>query len=81
MLVIRRRAGESIWVGDVEVAVIETTPHRVKLGFRGPQEVVVIRGELKATLEENCAAARLIGNAGLAQVWDKLRKQKGAGQP
>ena len=59
MLVIRRRAGESIRIGDdVEIEVIDCGPHRVKLGIRAPREVPVIRNEVRLTREQNLAAAR-----------------------
>jgi len=58
MLVIRRRPGESIRIGnDVEVEVIECGPHRVKLGIRAPREVPVMRNEVRLTREQNVAAA------------------------
>ncbi len=61
MLVIRRRAGESIVIaGDVEIEVLETSPTRVKLGIRAPKEVSVMRKEVGLTAEENHAASRTI---------------------
>ena len=58
MLVIRRRPGESIRIGnDVEVEVIDCGPHRVKLGIRAPREVAVMRNEVRLTREQNLAAA------------------------
>jgi carbon storage regulator len=59
MLVIRRRAGESVLIGDdIEVQVTEIGPTRVKLCIRAPKEVLVLRKEVKLTREENLAAAR-----------------------
>ncbi len=58
MLVIRRRAGESLLVGDsVELEVLEVTQGQVKLGIRAPREVVVLRKEIKLAAEENRAAS------------------------
>jgi len=58
MLVIRRRAGEAIRIGeDVEIEVIECCGNRVKLGVRAPRAIPVWRAELKATREQNIAAA------------------------
>lgn len=58
MLVIRRRAGESLLVGDsVEVEVLEVTQGQVKLGIRAPREVLVLRKEIKIAAEENRAAS------------------------
>jgi carbon storage regulator len=59
VLVIRRRAGESIRVGDdVEIQIIECSPTRVKLGIQAPPEVPVMRTEVRLTREQNLAAAR-----------------------
>ena len=50
MLVIRRRAGESILIADdIEIEVLETTPTRVKLGIKAPKEVTVLRKEVRLT--------------------------------
>jgi len=61
VLVIRRRAGESILIaGEIEVEVLETTPTRVKLGIRAPKEVDVVRKEVGLIAAENLSAAREI---------------------
>jgi len=61
MLVIRRHPGEAIQIGDeVEVLVIDCGQGRVKLGIRAPKHIPVMRGEVKATREQNLAAAGAI---------------------
>jgi len=61
LLVIRRRAGESILIaGDIEIEVLETTPTRVKLGIRAPKNVDVVRKEVGLIAGENLSAAREI---------------------
>jgi len=61
LLVIRRRAGESIVIaGDIEIEILETTPTRVKLGIRAPQDVDVVRKEVGIIAAENLSAAREI---------------------
>lgn len=58
MLVIRRRPGESLLVGDsVEVEVLEVAQGQVKLGIRAPREILVLRKEVKIAAEENRAAS------------------------
>jgi carbon storage regulator len=58
MLVLRRRAGESILVGDdIEITVVETGPQRVVLGIRAPVQVRVLRKEIRLAEEENRRAA------------------------
>jgi carbon storage regulator len=64
MLVLRRRAGESLLIGDdVEIEVLAITAQGAKIGIRAPRETVVLRKELKITQQQNEAAAQ-----GLAQV-------------
>jgi carbon storage regulator len=58
MLVIWRRAGESILVGDnVDVEVLEMRAHRVKLGIVAPESISIVRKETKLTRDENVTAA------------------------
>ena len=58
MLLIRRRAGESILIGeDIEIQVIEAGPHRVKLGIVAAPHIPVMRKEVQLTREQNQAAA------------------------
>ncbi len=76
MLVIRRRAGESVLIGDdVEVRVTEIGPTRVKLCILAPKEVVIVRKEVRLTREENMAAARQLDPAALIEIAAKLREQ------
>ncbi len=59
MLVIRRRAGQSITIGeDIEVRVTEVAGGRVKLAISAPKAVPVMRTEVKLTREQNRAAAQ-----------------------
>ena len=47
MLVLTRRIGEKIIIGDhVEIEVTEVRANRVRLGITAPQQVHVIRSEL-----------------------------------
>jgi carbon storage regulator len=58
MLVIRRRPGEAIVIGEeIEVQVTEIGPNRVKLCITAPREVAVLRKEVRLTREANLAAA------------------------
>ncbi len=59
MLIIRRRPGESVLLGDnIEIRVIEISPHRVSLGITAPADLVILRKELQLAGLENLAAAR-----------------------
>jgi carbon storage regulator len=60
MLIIRRRQGESISIGDdIEIEIVEVGPARVKVGIRAPQHIAVQRKEVAAVRERNLGAAAL----------------------
>ena len=74
MLVIRRHAGESIWIGDeIEIEVMECGSNRVKLGIRAPKQVSVVRNEARLTRAQNLEASLSLGAGGLAAVVERLR--------
>jgi len=59
MLVISRRAGESVLIGeDIEIRVLETGSRRIKLGIQAPETIAVLREEVHATREQNRAASQ-----------------------
>jgi carbon storage regulator len=59
MLILSRRAGESLTIGDdIVVTVVGITGNQIKLGIAAPREVRVLREEIyQAMQEENRAAA------------------------
>ena len=58
MLVIRRRPGESVLIGeDIEIEVLDAGVSQVKLGIRAPRHVLVLRHEVALTRNQNRAAA------------------------
>jgi carbon storage regulator len=74
MLVIRRRTGESVMIGeDIEIRVTEIGPSRVKLCITAPKEVPVLRKEVTLIRAENVAAARELPPGRLVEVAAKLR--------
>jgi carbon storage regulator len=63
MLILARRIGESIMIGDqVEISVVDIKGDQVKLGIKAPAQVKVYRREVYAAIqEENRAAAAAPG--------------------
>ncbi|HEY8539138.1 MAG TPA: carbon storage regulator CsrA [Steroidobacteraceae bacterium] len=50
MLILTRRLGESIQIGEgIEVTILEVRGNQVRLGIAAPAEVVILRSELKET--------------------------------
>jgi carbon storage regulator len=59
MLIIRRKQGECILIGEsIRVRVVELSPGRVKIGIEAPPEVLILREEIRIAGEQNMAAAR-----------------------
>jgi carbon storage regulator len=59
MLILARRIGESIMIGDqVEISIVDIKGDQVKLGINAPSQVKVYRREVYTAIqEENRAAA------------------------
>ena len=75
MLVIRRRPGECVLIGDeVEVEILEATSSQVKLGIRAPRSITVLRKEIQLTLEQNREAAREILPGAVERLCASLKK-------
>jgi carbon storage regulator len=74
MLILSRRAGESVTIGnDIKVRVVSVTGNQVRLGIEAPRDVRVLREEiLRAVAAENRAAA---GAAGAARRIEDVAKQ------
>ena len=74
MLVLRRRAGESLLIGDdIEIEVLSVTPQGVKIGIRAPKATMVLRKELKITRDQNEAAAQALALPHLERAIEILR--------
>ena len=53
MLVLSRKIGERIWIGDdIAVTVVRITGGGVRIGIEAPSEMPVVREELKRKLEQ-----------------------------
>ncbi len=56
MLVLSRKVGEKILIGDkISVTIVRISGGGVRLGIEAPPELAVIREELKAAIEEEMA--------------------------
>jgi carbon storage regulator len=74
MLVLRRRAGESLFIGDdIEIEILAVTSQGAKIGIRAPRETVILRKELRLTQQQNEAAARSLAKIDFQKVIEKLR--------
>jgi len=56
MLVLSRKEGEGIWIAPgIQVTVVAIQRGRVRLGFSGPREIPIHRGEVRRRIETNSA--------------------------
>ena len=75
MLIIGRRVGETIFLGDdVEIRIMDLTPSRVKIGIVAPRELGILRGEMRQAAAQNLAASQG-ASSGLASVVGRLREK------
>jgi carbon storage regulator len=57
MMVMRRRTGESILIGDdIEIHITEIGRSRVKIAIDAPRHIPITAKEIRITREENLAA-------------------------
>lgn len=58
MLILRRRAGETLLIGEnITLRVLETSDGSVRLAIDAPREVKILRGELVQAADANRDAA------------------------
>ena len=78
MLILTRRPGESIYLGDsIRVTVLSLQGKQVKIGLDVPADMVVYREEVYRRVMEENRMAMAISNDDLyvaAQLWHDVRK-------
>lgn len=76
MLVLTRRIGESIIIGqNIKVMVTDIQGNQVRLGIEAPKEITVHRGEIYERIrEQNMKAIQSAKNA--SDILSKLGKKK-----
>ena len=73
MLIITRRAGEKIIIGDnVAVHVMELTGNTVRIGIDAPRSVPVYREEIWAAVKRENQEAAAAEAAGLSQLSSRV---------
>jgi carbon storage regulator len=73
MLMMSRREGETILIGDeIEIVIAHIGRSRVKVGIRAPRQTLVIAREVKLVRDENLAAARVSAELPLSSILEKI---------
>ncbi|MCB9030602.1 MAG: carbon storage regulator CsrA [Deltaproteobacteria bacterium] len=84
MLILTRKPGESIFIGDhIKVTVVEQKGHQVRIGIEAPKDLRIYREEIyEQIVEENKQAALGAGTGAdldsLAAAWTGEGKTSGA---
>jgi len=83
MLILSRRPGESVTIGDdITVTIVAISGSQVRLGIAAPREVRVLREEIyKAIQEENRAAANVPDSGRKLENALKRLQSKKPGEP
>ena len=80
MLILQRKAGESVFIGEeIEISVLSVDAGRVRLAIQAPKSVAILRSELKSAAATNREAAGE-GASPLALL-DAIRDAKSAEEP
>lgn len=75
MLIMLRREGESILIGDdIEIRILAISGSRVKVGIAAPVSIPVVAREIRLVRSENIAAAGASSSAAAAMIAGLLRR-------
>ncbi|RME58111.1 MAG: carbon storage regulator [Candidatus Dadabacteria bacterium] len=79
MLILTRKQGESVFIGDdIKVTVVEVKGHQIRIGIDAPKEIRIYREEIYyQILEENKKAAALSEQASAIESLDKVLEKAG----
>lgn len=75
MLVLTRKNGESIKIGDdIEIKIVESYKNSVKIGINAPKELLVLRNELANQIANTNKEATNSDSASLSELSKKIKK-------
>lgn len=77
MLILTRKLGESIAIGDdIKITLLESKGKQIKIGIDAPPHVAVHREEIYKIIHEQNVQAAEFGSAdkeNLSDLWNKLK--------
>ncbi|MDU4695602.1 MAG: carbon storage regulator CsrA [Paenibacillus sp.] len=76
MLVLRRKVGETVMIGDdIQIQILGIEGDQIKIGFLAPKEVSILRKELyQGIVAENLAAKEQTSHLQQEQILNLLKK-------
>ena len=83
MLILQRRSGESIRIGDdIEITIVSTEGGRVRLAISAPTDIPILRSELIGARETNRdSAMETVAPDKLLELIDDLLPAASAAKP
>lgn len=79
MLILTRKLGESIRIGDnIKITVSDIKGKQIRIGIEAPGDVAVHREEVYRVIRENVLAAGydVSNDKSLSHVWNRLKNPK-----
>jgi carbon storage regulator len=80
MLILTRKLGESIQIGDdIRITFLDIKGKQIRIGVEAPKEVVVHREEVYRLIQEQNLQAANVPAAeceNLVSIWNKLSKRQ-----
>jgi carbon storage regulator len=77
MLVLTRKLGESIRIGDtITVKIVDLDGRHVKLGIEAPKNIAVNREEIYEKIQRENKAASIAKDQGLENIASAMRQDK-----
>lgn len=77
MLILTRKLGESIAIGDdIKIHLIEVKGRQIRIGVEAPPHVAVHREEIYRLIQEQnrrAVESAAAGDQGVQEVWDRLK--------
>ena len=77
MLILTRKLGESITIGDdIKITFLETKGKQIRIGIEAPQHIAVHREEIYNLIkEQNIQAVKvaIMEKETLPDIWDELK--------
>ncbi|MDI6852591.1 MAG: carbon storage regulator CsrA [Deltaproteobacteria bacterium] len=78
MLILTRKLGEGLFIGDdIRITVVEVRGRQIRLGIEAPPHVVVLREEIYQRVRDQNLQAAALENVNLMEVvkyWGKESK-------
>ena len=77
MLILTRKAGETVAIGDdIQISIVEVKGNQVKLGIQAPKNVQVHRTEVYQKIQDENRLAAQVSTDALGSIEELLNKTK-----